>query len=120
MSNGWILSTFAPCSVKYFKSRARVAGLQLTYIIFDFACNNVSSNTSCVQPFLGGSKIITSNFFFIDFKYFKVSCAKSSTFLILLSSKTSFAFSIDAEFSSTLVTFPETSETQIPNVAIPA
>ena len=37
MSNGWILSTFAPCSVKYFKSRARVAGLQLTYIIFDFA-----------------------------------------------------------------------------------
>lgn len=46
---------------KYFKSRASVAGLQLTYIMVPFESRNASSSDCVLQPFLGGSRIITSN-----------------------------------------------------------
>ena len=66
-------STLQPfISVKYFKSRARVAGLQLTYMMCPFVSRNTSFSDSWVQPFLGGSIIEISN---IRFSFLKNSAA---------------------------------------------
>ena len=59
-SKGCIDSILAPLFIRIFKSLASVAGLQLTYIIFDLVSFKLYFKLSIEQPFLGGSKIVTS------------------------------------------------------------